>query len=539
MMTKKAPRVLLRVVLALLVSSCHLVIDLEKSELPDKDAASTTCVSAADCDDHKACTDDRCTIEGECDHFMRAAGTECRPSDGDCDAAEQCDGVNADCPPDSFRPATEVCRESADPNGTCDPVEYCTGDSTECPEDVVEPPGRACSDDDDCTYDDHCDGLGACVGTNGLSGVDYFSAAGKGSHTCSVLFSGREARCWGSGSSFQLGNGTSENSPSPVTVSGLPEDDGILQTVGGGYHTCALLRSGKIMCWGRNDFGQLGIGSLVESREPAEAAGTGVFPAWDFVAGGYNHTCAVDRYEGLFCWGANESGQIGDDTIERRTEPTLVAGLSSRALRVSAGYSHTCAVLDTGGIQCWGSNSEGQIGNDAVADYSTLPVDVTGLSADVVSVSLGSRHTCALISGGGVMCWGDNSRTQLGSETAAGGNTPQAVSLPAAASTASSISASTICAGEDHTCVLLEDGQVQCWGAGSSGQLGNGAGEEQSEPVSVTGLASGVTAVSCGAAYSCALFDTGTVYCWGSNDAGQLGNGTSDDSPVPVQVLCD
>jgi alpha-tubulin suppressor-like RCC1 family protein len=524
-----------------LSSACHLVIDLDRIPLPDKDTTSTVCSTAADCDDGNECTDDRCQLPaGECTHFLRAAGTVCRPSEGECDAAEECDGVNRQCPPDELSPATEVCRESLDPEGTCDPAEYCTGDSPECPEDVVEPEGRACNDDDECTYDDHCDGLGSCVGTNGLSGVAYLSAAGKGAHTCSVIFSGEEARCWGAGTFYQLGNGTADSSAAPLTVEGLPEDDDVLQIASGGYHTCVLLRSGRIMCWGRNDFGQLGIGTVVESREPQEVVGLGSFPAWDFMAAGYNHTCAIDRYEGLFCWGANESGQLGDDSIERRPDPTPVAGLSARPLRVSAGYSHTCAILDTGGIQCWGSDSEGQIGNDGVpGEYTSLPVDVLGLPSSVLAVSLGFEHTCALLDGGEVLCWGANDRIQLGSETASGGAAPVSVSLPAAASTLSTVSASALSSGEHHTCVLLEDGQVQCWGAGDSGQLGTGTNVDRSEPVGVTGLAPGVTALSCGSAYACALFDTATVHCWGGNDAGQLGNGTTEDSLVPVQVLCD
>ena len=548
MIRRKAPRYLLGAGPALFLAACHLVIDLGKEQLPLKDGSSTECTTTVDCDDGEACTEDRCELPaGLCTHFLRTAGTTCRPAEGACDAVEECNGTDPGCPPDEKEPATTICRESVDPGGTCDPPERCPGDSNECPPDIVEAEGEPCNDGEDCTYDDTCDGMGACVGTNGLAGATYLSAAGQGTHTCTVLSSGAEASCWGSGSFYQLGNGTAESSSSPVSVEGLPlydevtlqQIDEVLQISSGGYHTCALLHSGRIFCWGRNDFGQLGIGSVVESREPQEVLLAGSYPDWDFVSAGYYHTCAIHRYGGLYCWGANDRGQLGDGTTDGRLEPTVVTGLSSRATRVSTGHSHTCAVLDDGGVRCWGDDASGQIGNDTVTEgHTAVPMDVVGLPAEALAVSLGFLHTCALLAGGEVMCWGENGRGQLGNGTGTGGSTPVAVTLTAAASTKASPSASNLSSGENHSCVLLVDGRVDCWGAGDSGQLGNGAGDDQPLPVDVTGLPAGVTAVSCGLAHSCALFETGTVHCWGDNDAGQLGNGTNDGSLVPVQVLC-
>jgi alpha-tubulin suppressor-like RCC1 family protein len=535
--------------LALSLAACHLVIDLGKEQLPLKDGSSTECTTTVDCDDGEACTEDHCELPaGLCTHFLRAAGWACRPAVAACDAVEACNGTDPGCPPDEKEPATTICRESVDPGGTCDPPEYCPGDSDDCPGDIVENEGEPCNDGDDCTYDDTCDGLGGCVGTNGLAGVTYLSAAGQGTHTCTVLSNGLEASCWGSGSFYQLGNGTAESSTSAVLVAGLPlydevtllPIDEVLQVSGGGYHTCALLHSGRIFCWGRNDFGQLGIGSVVEAREPQEVLLAGSYPDWDFVSAGYYHTCAIHRHGGLACWGANDRGQLGNGTTEGQLEPTVVTGLSSRATRVSTGRSHTCAVLDDGDVQCWGDDASGQIGNDTVTGgYTDVPMDVVGLSGEALAVSLGFLHSCALLSGGEVMCWGDNTEGQLGiGTTGTGGSTPVAVTLTAAASTKAAPSASNLSSGENHTCVLLVDGRIDCWGAGDSGQLGNGTGDNQPLPVDVTGLAAGATAVSCGLAHSCALFETGTVHCWGDNGAGQLGNGTNDGSLIPVQVLC-
>jgi len=464
---------------------------------------------------------------------MKPAGAICRPSEGECDVSEYCNGSDRNCPPDSFKPATEVCRDSNDLTGACDPAEYCTETSAECPEDIVEPEGKECDDLDDCTYNDACDGQGVCQGVNGLFGVVILSAGASGKHACSLLHVD-EAKCWGLGNFYQLGNGRAESSAVPVPVSGLPEGDKILQISCGGYHTCVLLHSGKIMCWGRNDYGQLGNTSGDYSQAPSEVEVEDIGHNWDFVSAGLHHTCAIHRNYGVHCWGNNNSGQLGNGTTEDSSIPSAVE-LPSRASRVSAGSTHTCAVLETGGIQCWGDNSSGQIGNGSVPESTLLPVAVEGLTpgALAIEVSLGLQHTCALLDRGRIMCWGDNIKGQLGNGTWEGGSTPVAVDLEAAATTVSS--------GDEHTCVLIDSGEVTCWGAGGSGQLGNGTDSDSSVPASVTGiteLSSGVTEISCGSSYSCALFEDGTVQCWGSNDAGQLGNGINEGSLVPVQVCC-
>lgn len=520
---------------ALLSTSCHLLIGLEERSLPEKDGSSTECSNDEECDDEQDCTQDRCELSSRvCTYHIKPDGETCRPSEGECDISETCDGTDRDCPPDSFKPATELCRESTDPGGTCDPAEYCTGTSPECPEDSVEPEGKECDDLDDCTYQDACDGSGVCRGENGLYGVVILSAGASGKHACSLL-EDDETRCWGSGTFYQLGNGTTESSSFPIPVTGLSEGNEILQISCGGYHTCVLLRTGKIMCWGRNENGQLGNTSGDYSQAPTEVEVEEIGHNWDFVSAGRHHTCAIHRNYGAHCWGRNSSGQLGNGTTDDSSVPSVVE-LPSRPSRVSAGGTHTCAVLQTGEVQCWGDNASGQVGNGSVAGSTSVPVAVEGLlpGDPAVEVTLGLQHTCALLDSGSVMCWGNNSRCQLGAGDGEGGPAPVAVDLEGAAAAISS--------GDEHTCVLLKSGGIMCWGAGGSGQLGNGTDNDHSLPVSVTGiteLSSGVTEISCGSSYSCALFETGIVYCWGSNDAGQLGNGTNEGSLVPVQVRCE
>ena len=213
---------------------------------------------------------------------------------------------------------------------------------------------------------------------------------------------------------------------------------------------------------------------------------------------------------------------------------------SSHVKYVSLGDSHSCAVTSAGGVKCWGLNTSGQVGNSGAGSYPSTPVDVTGLTSGVSSVALGDTHSCVVTSGGGVKCWGSNSSGQLGDGTTTRQNTPVSVLASAGVELTGIVAVS---AGSAHSCALTSTGGVKCWGGNTSGQLGNDSVTNSSTPVDVLTSSSpitplsGVTAISVGGSYSCALMSNGTVKCWGDAAYGQLGNGNTNNQKTPVSVL--
>jgi alpha-tubulin suppressor-like RCC1 family protein len=240
-------------------------------------------------------------------------------------------------------------------------------------------------------------------------------------------------------------------------------------------------------------------------------------------------TCVLSSAGGAKCWGANWFGQLGDGTSTSSDTPVDVSGLLSGVTAVATGGYHTCALTSTGGVTCWGTNGFGQLGDGTTTNRST-PVDVVGPTAGVVAIAAGRQHTCALTTGGGVTCWGRNDRGQLGDGTAATRRTPVDV-----LGLTSGVSA--IAAREDETCAVTAGGGVKCWGYNGNGQLGDGTTANRTIAVDVVGLASGVTAISVGGWHACALTFAGDAWCWGYNGDGQLGDGTRTARRTPVAVL--
>ncbi len=245
------------------------------------------------------------------------------------------------------------------------------------------------------------------------------------------------------------------------------------------------------------------------------------------VAAGYSHTCALTSAGGVKCWGWNRNGQLGNGTTNDRSTPVDVTGLASGVQSLAAGYGHTCALTSGGAVKCWGYNSNGQLGNGGGGD-SSAPVDVSGLGSGAVAIAAGSTHVCALASGG-VKCWGSNRHGELGDGTTEDRMTPVDVS-----GLTSGVAA--ISAGGNHTCALTSGGAVKCWGSNGLGQIGDGTTVDRYIPVDVTGLASGVVAIAAGASHTCALTSAGGVKCWGWNFSGQLGDGTAVDRHTPIDV---
>ena len=341
------------------------------------------------------------------------------------------------------------------------------------------------------------------------------------SHNCVVVSDGT-IQCWGNNASGQLGNGNNMNVPLPLMVNG----NGVANVKAvstGYYHTCTLSNTGGVSCWGANNFGQLGRGTTTGVAIPD--GGTVVPNAVSLSAGGF-HTCAVLDNGTVQCWGSNGNGQLGIGTLVDSAVPVTVTGISN-AVSVSAGTYHTCAVLRSGSVSCWGSNDTGQIGNGSMGTDVTSPVNVSGMTT-ATAVATGRNHSCAIVGSGSVQCWGADIFGQLGNGSSPSSTTPVAV--------VNISTAKTINAGSNHTCVVLDTGGVQCWGANKYGQLGNGGGTDNTSPVAMTGISNAI-AVLTGYYHSCAVLAGGGVQCAGENSYGQLGDGTNTDSPVAKSVM--
>jgi alpha-tubulin suppressor-like RCC1 family protein len=308
---------------------------------------------------------------------------------------------------------------------------------------------------------------------------------------------------------------------------------GILQVAGGGGHTCALTTAGGVKCWGTNYFGQLGDGTGADKRTPMDVVGLGSGVAT--IAVGYQHTCALTASGGVKCWGENHSGQLGDSTAGWETNkrtPVDVVGLDIGLATVVAGGDNTCALTTAGGVKCWGDNSLGQLGDGSTADKST-PADVVGLDNGVTAIAAGYHHTCALTTAGGVKCWGDNSLGQLGD-----GSTEDKLTPVDVVGLGSDVAA--IATSDGHTCAMTRTGVVKCWGYNEYGQLGDGTTTDKSIPTDVVGLDNTVSDIVAGGYHTCALTTAGVVKCWGYNYYGQLGDGTTGwqtHKRTPVDVV--
>jgi len=197
----------------------------------------------------------------------------------------------------------------------------------------------------------------------------------------------------------------------------------------GGYFSCYMFNTGAVKCWGQNSYGQLGVGTTDDSLSPVtvkNANGADVTDVLAITTGKY-HTCALLNSGAVWCWGYNSYGQLGDGTTHDRSSPVAVSGLSSGVVAISAGHEHTCALLNSGAVKCWGYNSDGQLG-DRTTDDRSSPVAVYGLASGVLSVTAGRYHTCAVLTSGAVKCWGYNSDGQLGDGTTDNRSSPVAVS---------------------------------------------------------------------------------------------------------------
>lgn len=346
----------------------------------------------------------------------------------------------------------------------------------------------------------------------------WIQVSSGATHTCGVTSEGA-LYCWGNNKDGQLGDDTLNSTTQSVGVATLSFD--VVEVAAGGSHTCARLKSGELYCWGSNTFGQLGIGTPESHRFPALVSDlpSGVAR----VTAGFAHTCVILDSGPVYCWGFNLFGTLGDGSTEGRRSPVAIPRLSHGAIEIAAGVGHSCALIESGAVYCWGNNANGELG-DGTGIQRLSPTAVSGLSTGVVQVAARDARSCATRVSGEVLCWGTDSRTNSQSR------------IPARISGLPN-KAKIVSVSDSHACATMDTGGLHCWGTNEKGQLGDGTKLDRHSPAAVSSLPSTVAEISVGSHHSCALLTTGELYCWGGNSFGQLGDGTLEDRVVAARVL--
>lgn len=391
---------------------------------------------------------------------------------------------------------------------------------------------------------------GTAVTVTGTGFIGYVpitnvSSSSTGDHMCGIAAG--TAYCWGLNGSGRLGDSTTTSRTSPTKVvqaNGILAGKTVTEISAGSTHSCAIA-NGEAYCWGNNTNGQLGDGSGITRQSPVkvtQAAGLLQGKVVTSISAGTNQTCAVAGGE-AYCWGANANNQLGDGTVTPRTNPvkvTQAAGLlqGKTVTAISTSSVHTCAVASSEAY-CWGDNGNGRLG-DSSTTLRTTPVKVTQATGllqgkAVTAVSTGTTFSCA-IADGEAYCWGANGAGQLGDTSTSGRTAPVKVTQTAGLLQGKTVT--SITTASSHTCAVAS-GQAFCWGRNNLSKLGDGTLNNSSVPVAVSTTGSlfekTVTGVTNGTDHSCVLARQ-SIYCFGDNTNGQFGNGTTTASTVPTQT---
>ena len=347
-----------------------------------------------------------------------------------------------------------------------------------------------------------------------------------------------------------LSNGQTRTGTAVLTVT--PKVPQVKQVAAGFDHTCAILHNGTVRCWGNNSLGQLGLGNtnpigMTSDTLPDSVPPVDLGPGRTAlqISAGYDHTCALLDNHSVLCWGNGAGGdlgqgdqsQIGDNETPGSVGPIDLGG-NHTAVAVAAGANYSCAILDDGSVKCWGSGSYGELGygnTNNVLDPSTVgPVDL-GAGRTATAIDAAANHTCIIVNTGGAMCWGGNFSGKLGygynetvNQNIGDDETPASVgTIDLGGHTALQVTG-----GDNDTCAILDDHTVRCWGTGYRGINGYpGDTDYYSPPTQPVDFGSGRTALSIegGADHTCAVLDDHSVRCWGFGDDGRLGYGNTDD----------
>jgi alpha-tubulin suppressor-like RCC1 family protein len=351
------------------------------------------------------------------------------------------------------------------------------------------------------------------------------TAVACGFANTTVLLADGSVRTFGSSGYGQLGLGDTTNRLTPVESITLPART-LAGSVGAGfYHTAVVLRDGTVRTFGRNTYGELGVGDTTSRLMPVQVIGLSTATA---VAGGRYHTAVLLANGTIRTFGYNNIGQLGVNDITNRLTPVQVFGISSSAVAIASRFYHTAVLLVDGTVRTFGINGNGQLGVNDTTNRST-PVQVFGISSSASAVACGNRFTTVLLTDGTVRTFGQNAQGQLGVNDNTERSTPVQV-------WGISSSATAVACGFYHTAVLLADGTVRTFGFNGSGQLGVNDTTSRMTPVTVLNITS-ATAIACGRRDTVILLADGTVRTFGQNDSGQLGVNDTTDRSTPVQVF--
>jgi alpha-tubulin suppressor-like RCC1 family protein len=429
-------------------------------------------------------------------------------------------------------------------------------------------------------------------GTSSLFGKSVVSIASGGAHVCAVATDG-SAHCWGWNDKGQLGNNSTVDSPVPVAVAtdvaSSLNGKFVMAIVTGEQHTCAIDSASNAHCWGYNNYGQLGnntSGSGQDKLKPVavSTSSPSVLTSGSVlsITAGGNHTCVIATDNKAYCWGLNDNGQLGNDSKTNKSVAVAVLStgnmISNKTiLNISTGDQYTCVIASDAQVYCWGLNDNGQLGNDSTSERRT-PVAVKttsvvgGKATDIVStgrtnllrksdglswrqyerkglttrferpwkqIGSGSHHSCALTLDGQVYCWGRNHLGQLGWGNVEINENPHPTPGLVDTTDMGGLSVKSLAIGYSHTCVLASDSWVYCWGSDDRGQLGNGAEGSKTRPYPISAGVIGsqkLLAVTAGSDHTCALAADHNAYCWGWNGYGQLGDNSTTNRQTPVAV---
>lgn len=373
------------------------------------------------------------------------------------------------------------------------------------------------------------------VNTSIMTGTVTHITAGEGGSTCAIAAS--KAYCWGANSSGQLGDTTTTQRTTPVTVNTALMSGSVTSLSAGNSFACAV-STGKAYCWGDDNFGKLGINDGTSTRQTPTLVNASIMTGTvtEVSAGTYN-ACAIADSKN-YCWGMGSYGNLGNNDTANSYMPVEVSNpiSNSTAAKASVFSYGACATYDTK-LYCWGYNSNGQLGNkQSMGDLVNHPIaasiaNTTSFnSTSVVSSFSGGNHTCA-INDGKAYCWGIDGNGQVGD-----GNTQSYSDITAVNTSVMTGTVTAIAAGSTHTCAVA-GGKAYCWGVNSSGQLGDGSTTQRATPVAVTStvMTGTVTAITASVSHTCAIA-AGKAYCWGYGAQGALGNGSTSQSTVPVAV---
>jgi len=351
----------------------------------------------------------------------------------------------------------------------------------------------------------------------------YWKQISAGDYHTVAIKSNGTLWAWGLNGNGQLGDGTTTYRSTPTQESSASAE--WCQVSAGYAHTVAVKKDGTLWVWGYNGSGQLGDGSTTRKLIPTQENSASM--EWNQASAGHYHTVATKSNGTLWAWGLNNYGQLGDGTTSNRLVPTQEDSISTEWSQVSTGDYHTVATKSDGTLWAWGYNNVGQLG-DSTRTNKTIPIQESTSAEDWSAISAGSYHTVALKNNGTLWGWGDNTYGQLGDgSTTANSNPIQEIT--------NAEDWSAISAGSYHTVALKSNGTLWAWGYNSHGQLGDGSMINNSSPIQESTRTEDWSAISAGSSHTVALKSNGTLWAWGDNRYGQLGDGTIINHNIPQQ----